>query len=325
VSASGAIADEPTAYLYAIRPDGRLKWKYPGFYGVTPAIGKDGTIYVSAYNEGFYAFRPDGTVKWKYQCAPNFNCISSPAIGKDGTIYVGLSTGVDPSNPNYYLCAFRPDGTVKWQYSTWTNLNSGWGQSDLSSPAIGKDGTVYVGAASWPGLFAVRPDGSKKWWNSLFFYNTTYYVAMCYDSPAIGADGSIYITLHYGNWDYTLFAFTSDGVFKWIQNCVWGTPAIGRDGTIFAGGNWLCAFNPDGSDRPGWAFAYLDQTEYGSPTIGPDGTVYVSTEGCLLAINSTCGGPATNSPWPMFHRDAKHTGRMPSIGTAPLRLLLLNE
>ena len=32
----------------------------------------------------------------------------------------------------------------------------------LSSPAIGSDGTVYVGAYDY-NLYAINPDGSKKW------------------------------------------------------------------------------------------------------------------------------------------------------------------
>ncbi len=46
-----------------------------------------------------------------------------------------------------------------------------------------------------------------------------------------------------------------------------------------------------------------------SPAIGSDGTVYVgSNDNKLYAIKSSSMGLA-DSLWPMFHHDAKHTGR----------------
>ena len=47
-----------------------------------------------------------------------------------------------------------------------------------SSPAIGSDGTIYVGALD-DNLYAINPDGSKKW-----EFKTGLHV---YSSPAIGA------------------------------------------------------------------------------------------------------------------------------------------
>ena len=47
----------------------------------------------------------------------------------------------------------NPSGTLKWKYKT--------GGSIWSSPAIGSDGTIYVG--SWDGnLYAINPVGTLK-------------------------------------------------------------------------------------------------------------------------------------------------------------------
>ncbi|MDB4805232.1 immunoglobulin domain-containing protein, partial [bacterium] len=55
-----------------------------------------------------------------------------------------------------------------------------------SSPAIGSDGTIYVGSLEVPdNLYAINPDGSKKW-----AFATDYGV---FSSPAIGSDGTIYV------------------------------------------------------------------------------------------------------------------------------------
>jgi len=56
-----------------------------------PAIGSDGTVYISDYNGNMYAFNGQtGAIKWQL-AASNFGgstySSSSPAIGADGTIY----------------------------------------------------------------------------------------------------------------------------------------------------------------------------------------------------------------------------------------------
>ncbi len=67
------------------------------------------------------------------------------------------------------------EGILKWRYST--------GNAVYSSPAIGADGTIYVGSDDTY-LYAINPDGIFKW-----SYQTGSYVR---SSPAIGAEGTIY-------------------------------------------------------------------------------------------------------------------------------------
>ena len=64
--------------LYAIDPDGSLKWEFPmgGYPGyASPAIGFDGTIYCGSRG-GLYAVKPDGSLKWQF--GGRFD-LSSPA------------------------------------------------------------------------------------------------------------------------------------------------------------------------------------------------------------------------------------------------------
>ena len=85
-------------------------------------------------------------------------------------------------------------GDVIWEFET--------GDVVGSSPAIGSDGTIYVG--SWDNnLYAINPDGSKKW-----AFETSGNV---YSSPAIGSDGTIYV----GSDDNNLHAINPDGSKKW--------------------------------------------------------------------------------------------------------------
>lgn len=167
---SPSIADSGMIYIgskegkiYAINPDGTLKWSYkvdPGnineipkeerdnvdeyhLNGVSalPAIGKDETIYVGAWNSYFYALNPDGTLKWKFKTPAAYEGVSSSAaIGADGTIYFGSNSG--------YFYALNPDGTLKWKFKG--ELIGGI----IGSPAIGADGTVYIGSNSDGYLYA---------------------------------------------------------------------------------------------------------------------------------------------------------------------------
>jgi outer membrane protein assembly factor BamB len=110
-------------YLYAINPNGSLKWKY--YVGdvvrSSTAIGADGTIYVGSDNNYLYAINSDGTLKWKYLTGGII--YSSPAIGSDGTVYFGCL------DKNFY--AINSDGTLKWYYTANGTI--------YSSPSIGTD------------------------------------------------------------------------------------------------------------------------------------------------------------------------------------------
>ena len=103
----------------------------------------------------------------------------------------------------------------KWSFKT--------GSDVFSSPAIGSDGTIYVGSSD-NNLYAINPDGSKKW-----AFKTGGDV---YSSPAIGSDGTIYV----GSRDDYLYAINPDGSRKWrfkTGSYVFSSPAIGSDGTIY--------------------------------------------------------------------------------------------
>lgn len=142
-----AVASDGTIYLadyngklYAIKPDGTLKWQYTAQKGdytgfrTAPSVSKEGTIYIGGYfkeNDGYpgilYAFNPDGTLKWSFTTVREVGINS--VIGADGTIYFG--TGGAPNT--FY--ALNPDGTMKWSLAV----------DPSSSAALSSDGTLYFG------------------------------------------------------------------------------------------------------------------------------------------------------------------------------------
>src|SRR5690606_35151209 len=98
----------------------------------SPAIGPDGTVYVSSESSLYALNGIDGTLKWQYQ-ANRFDITSSPTIGADGTIYVNAEYQYQG-----YLYALYPNsGILKWTLPLVFGLTE--------SPAIGSDGIIYVG------------------------------------------------------------------------------------------------------------------------------------------------------------------------------------
>lgn len=106
---------------------------------------------------------------------------SSPAIGADGMVYVGSQDGrvyafggglAESAWPcqghdsrhtgqSQYLGA--QTDTLKWIYQP--KRNSGNYFEYSSTPAIGQDGTIYIGFGGYhhDELYALNPDGSLKW------------------------------------------------------------------------------------------------------------------------------------------------------------------
>ncbi len=247
---------------FALAQDaGTVKWTFDTgseIFGA-PAIGSDGTIYVTSNDHYLYAINSDGTLKWKFDAG--YGIKASPVIGSDGTIYIA-TVGLG------YLIAVSPDGTQKWI----SDRADGWIED---TPALMGDGTLVFGTTN-QNFYGYNPDGTNKWTITLNWNE--------YSSPAVAADGTIYIGLNSNG----LYARNPDGSAKWnfsAAGSVQSSPAIGGDGTIYVGsssGN-LYAINPDGTEK--WHFE-TGGTIYASPVIGEDGTVYVgSSDMKFYAIN----------------------------------------
>jgi outer membrane protein assembly factor BamB len=100
-------------------------------------------IYLTSSSNELYAVNPDGTVAWTFSAEPEGERevhFSSPAtIDATGVLYVGSREGE--------LLAVNPDGTLRWR------LFLPEGGMILVGPALGGEGTLYVGAGS--NLYAV--------------------------------------------------------------------------------------------------------------------------------------------------------------------------
>ena len=186
--------------------------------------------------------------------------VPGPAVGRDGTIYAASNGGV--------LHAFGPDGSERWSFDG----GSGYGSDLSTTPAITRRGTIL-----WPGpgaLFALDPDGDLLWRHD---FETQVL------SPLLGDDsgGTVYAMEAGGK----LTALSTDDDAAdviWtaeLGSTSFSSPALGADGTIYAGADAsLFAVDPGGDVR--WSYETGDLIEV-SPAVGPDGTIVIGSNDAM--------------------------------------------
>lgn len=163
--------------------------------------------------------------------------------------------------------------TVKWVYRT-------GGQLYYSSPAIGTDGTIYIGARD-SSLYAISSDGTMKWRFRM--------KRAVYSSPAVGVGNIVYVGSH----DSCLYSIKPDGTLKWKfltgGSINQSSPALGADRVIYvqADDGYLYAVSFYGALN--WKFSTGDRGGYSSPVIALDGTIYVGTSTNYLYAITTDG------------------------------------
>ncbi len=323
IESSPTIAEDGTiffgshdGYLYALNPDGTLKWKYKPAEPIyderwkhyaailsSPAIAEDGTVYVIAPDDFLHAVK-EGKEKWRFPLKWDaINFWSSPGIGPDGTIYAGSARINEGDNLVAGFYAINPDGKEKWHYEIDAGVPS--------SPAIADDGTVYINgnvmkkgndATTTEGyLFAFDSNGKLKW-----KFKTQDWVE---SSPSIAEDGTIYT----GSKEGRVYALNPDGTKKWefaTGDGVSGIPAIGKDGTLYIGSwdNNFYALTSEGKEK--WRFPVDEGFESigSSAVIGSEGTIYFgSSRGLLYALH-----PNGTQKWRMS--DMGSVASAPAIG-----------
>ena len=151
---------------------------------------------------------------------------------------------------------------AKWRFETSDDVDS--------SPAIGADGTVYVGSDDG-NLYAVEPETGAELWRFPAGGEIR-------SSPAVGSDGTIY----FGSKN-VLHAVNARGVLKWSFNAgdyIFSSPAVSNESRVVYVGSSngsLYAISPTCTLK--WQFQTGDKI-VSSPAIGHDGleaVVYVGS------------------------------------------------
>ena len=248
-----AIAPDGTVYsvdaffhLYAIAPDGGLKWLVRGAGNKGVAVGQDGSIYVASENF-INAFNPDGSSKWQFVQNPRALTCLGVSVGPDGNIY-----SVGTEGPGVF--SLTPAGVLRWQ------------QPETYRRPIVDYGEIVFG-----------PNGGDQ---QLYFYANTHVRALRLDGtpvftlplsgqPAIAPDGSVH---------FPLGAYSPSGSLLWIFQTPYPynvfTPAdVGSDGIHYFGQNLsqLFAVNTNGSQH--WHTTVNGYV--GGPIVDPSNTQLV--------------------------------------------------
>jgi outer membrane protein assembly factor BamB len=231
---------------------------------------------------------------WNYTFASTVLYASSPNRG-GGTGTVATSpdgsavySEVD-SDPNSLVAISATTGNLLWAF---TNSSESYG-GPSTPPAVGSDGTVYVGGDG--GLYSINSsDGSENWWLNLG--STFGFVS----APIIGPDGTIYMYDN-GGIAYAITPSGSGGTLDWSYNSTLDTcrefegtqssPSLSPDGgTLYVASTSStgCDVGDEGvldalnvtTGSLLWQYDAGASVSFSkaSPVVGPDGTVYLSAD-----------------------------------------------
>jgi len=214
-------------HLYALSPDGALKWIVRGAGAKGLAVGSDGTVYTGS-ESSIKAFNPNGTLKWNFEQSPMAMILLGPNVGPDGNIYAVATEGIG-------IFSLTPAGLLRWTQPEAYDRRIVDYQEVVFGPNGANQQMYFLANNHLKGL---RLDGSL-----VFTVPTTG------NQPAIGPDGTVYST-------YTaLGAYTPAGTVKWsftgVINNAATAPEVGPDGVVYFVHNLstLYAVNPNGTER----------------------------------------------------------------------------
>ena len=233
------------SHLYALSPDGALKWVARGAGGGGVAVGPDGTVYTGS-ESSVKAYTPDGTLKWTFDQNPIALFFVGLSVGPDGNIY-GVSTeGIG-------AFSLTPQGTLRWSVPE---------KYDARTPVI--YGEIVFG-----------PSGTKT---QMYFYANSHIRAYGLDGklaftiaiaaqPVIGPEGNIHVP--YGAYSPV------DGHLAWVFSSqypynVSDTPDVGSNGIHYTVQNTVELFALSTTGTEVWHRTLTDVV--GGPVVDPQNT-----------------------------------------------------
>ena len=293
IDAFGTIYLSTRNVMYAINPDQSIKWSFAydptgttlsqNYYS-NPVVASDGNVYIcAAYNthQSCLLLIPpnaSGNVTPYVFSSPNglpfgVGYYSSPCINETNTLFVG---GYDR------LRAFDiSTQSFIWSgkyYHTYNPGISATTENPKTSPAIGLDGTIYIGSVGisndvffgknsiWTLLRAYDPvqttgntNVSPKW--------TSVQMTFPGGSPTIGADGTIYIVGY-----TTLYAYAPTNATTTPVSPIWTIPNLG----------YTIKSNPILGKKEN--ILYVVNNEFISAMSPSDGSTYATISGDFITV-----------------------------------------
>lgn len=245
-------------YLYALNPnDGSVLWSYARG-GLVPAVDSDGAVYAAGHSNGLQAVDKvlNGTLQWRYAFGP-YGDVGIPTVTGE-TLYVGYSY-----NRSIYAIN-TVDGSLRWSYRV------GDVNQRFTAPAVGPDGTLYVGSTAGVLYAFDSANGTLRWQ-----YRTGGTLSR-WTAPVVGPDNTVYV----GASDGKVYAINgADGTLRWQYTTggrIMAGAALGADGTLYVGSEdgYIYALNTrDGTLR--WRY-WTGGLGNCALAVDARGTVYVA-------------------------------------------------
>jgi hypothetical protein len=272
VGADGTVvAIDAMGNVYALSPDGGLKWVVRAGSSGPPSIGADGTTYVGS-SSTITAIASNGAVKWTFtEPGGGQGVIAGPTVGPDGNVYVITDFG------GLGAFALSPAGQLLWS-NPGDPIFMEYGQ--LGAEIVFGQGRLYAsfdefGVAAGT-TFALSLGGQQQW--AVAAGGVDNGGMQGQRQPVVGPDGTVYMTT-WGATGSTLFAFdAAGGAIKWTSS-PWPSngasePTVGTDGTIYLGRSlsYLDAVNPNGTLK----WTKFDGGVLQHPTVDPQNTQIIA-------------------------------------------------
>ncbi|MEN6520938.1 MAG: PQQ-binding-like beta-propeller repeat protein [Armatimonadota bacterium] len=257
---------------------------------ITPAVGSNNMVYFPSIDGNLYALdSASGKRKWIFvekkipESVSSTICInmSSPTVTRDNKV-------VFCKNNNVYAVDGDTGKTVWMHKENWKQTD--FGGVEGSIPAIGNDGTIYVG-----GAIALDPSNGKvKWRNiksrpvSISIDNNHLYLYGA--NPDEGYIAAIDYKTGNEKWRFTPPVKRLRKPSELPENVLAGYgPAIGTDGTVYAGdGSNIYAINP-ANGKVKWTGRGLWQPREVSPIIASNDRLYLARDENIAVIDSRTG------------------------------------
>ncbi|MBI1389338.1 MAG: PQQ-binding-like beta-propeller repeat protein [bacterium] len=288
-------------FLYALEPDGSLNWTFEAQDSIfsTPALAYESDIIVADHSGTVYSVNADGMENWRYAIGSPYESrmIAPVLVTEEGECFIGSW------NENLY--SIKPDGALRMSLDNGGKISSGVAED--------KDGYIYVCTNSGAKLTIKKyQSGSRR---ELQSFNSEQLQAgqnRIISTPAIDSDRNVLYVGASRRSDGMLYALNLSTFQRYFRislpKAVYGSPAIGPDGTVYTGclDGKLYAVDPD-SKTIKWSFSIRpdgldDDPDYNgppyvmsSPVVDKNGVVYFGdTSGNFYAV-----GPDGAERWRM--------------------------
>lgn len=241
VGQDGSIYFITSTDLYAVRPDGTLKWNVTtdAVYECSLSLGRDDTIYIGNNTiRQMYAYNPvNGAKKWTFQMSsvPQWKTIVSSVVTDSNDNLYFVMGGKISNNAHDILYSITQGGVERWKI-TRTESNTGY-VAPISAPVIDdSNNLVYVYLHSK--LISLTTNGYILWETDVGYY-PAYANVRRFGDLSLSNQNILYVLTH-GSCTINAYSKNTGWFLNSIQICSASysatdelSPIIASDGSLY--------------------------------------------------------------------------------------------